>query len=48
MSWTAYLQGKWNKVYLVLEMLAAGCTVKEIIKSYPSLNEEMIKEALKL
>jgi uncharacterized protein (DUF433 family) len=35
-------------VHLVLEMLAAGCSFKEIIKSYPSLNEEMIKEALQI
>ena len=30
----------------VLELLASGMSIKEIIEEYPSLNEEMIREAL--
>jgi len=32
----------------VLEMLAAGMTIKEILEEYPQLTEEMIREALRL
>ena len=32
----------------VLELLASGMSIEEILKEYPSLNEEMIKEALEL
>ena len=33
-------------VYLVLEMLQAGATIKEILEAYPSLTEKHIKAAL--
>lgn len=33
-------------VYLVLEMLKAGVSIKEILEAYPSLTEEHIKAAL--
>lgn len=33
-------------VYLVLEMLEAGASIKEIIKAYPSLTPKHIKAAL--
>jgi uncharacterized protein (DUF433 family) len=33
-------------VWQVLEMLAAGEKVNDILKSYPSLTKEMIEEAL--
>jgi len=32
----------------VLDMLASGMTVNEVLKEYPQLNEEMIREALAL
>ena len=30
----------------ILELLASGMTIEDIIREYPSLNEEMIREAL--
>ena len=30
----------------ILELLASGMSIKEILNEYPSLNEEMIREAL--
>ncbi len=30
----------------ILELLASGMSAKEILDEYPSLNEEMIREAL--
>lgn len=33
-------------VYLVLEMLEAGASVKDILKAYPSLSEKHIKASL--
>ena len=33
-------------VYLVLEMLEAGATIKEIQEAYPSINKDHIKAAL--
>ncbi|ALM74708.1 DUF433 domain-containing protein [Thermococcus barophilus] len=30
----------------VLEMLAAGMSIEEILKEYPQLSEEMIREAI--
>jgi len=33
-------------VYLILEMLEAGASFKEIIEAYPSLTEDHIKAAL--
>lgn len=33
-------------VHLILEMLAAGEGIDEILKDYPSLNKEHIKSAL--
>ncbi|ODS37440.1 MAG: hypothetical protein A7316_01785 [Candidatus Altiarchaeales archaeon WOR_SM1_86-2] len=33
-------------VYIVLEMLEAGATIKEIIEAYPSLTEKHIRAAL--
>jgi uncharacterized protein (DUF433 family) len=33
-------------VSIILEMLAAGCSEKEILKAYPSLSKEHITAAL--
>ena len=30
----------------ILELLASGMSIEEIIREYPGLNEEMIREAL--
>ena len=30
----------------VLELLAVGMSIKDILREYPQLNEEMIKEAI--
>ncbi len=35
-------------VYLVLEMLGAGASIREIQKAYPSINRNHIKSALDL
>jgi len=32
----------------ILELLASGMSIEEILREYPSLNEEMIREALDL
>jgi len=32
----------------VLEMLAAGMSIEDVLKEYPQLSEEMIREALRL
>ena len=32
----------------VLEMLAAGMSTEDVLKEYPQLSEEMIREALRL
>ena len=32
----------------VLEMLAAGMSVEDVLNEYPQLNEEMVREALLL
>ncbi len=32
----------------ILELLASGMSIEDILKEYPSLNEEMIREALEL
>jgi len=44
---TPTFKGTRIMVYLVLEMLQAGMSIKEILKAYPSLNKEHIKSALK-
>jgi len=32
----------------ILELLASGMSIEEILREYPSLNEEMVREALDL
>lgn len=41
------IKGTRIPVYLILEMLANGMSVEEILKEYPELTEEDIREALK-
>ncbi len=41
------IKGTRIPVYLILEMLANGMSVEEILKEYPELTEEDIKDALK-
>ena len=40
------IRGTRIPVYLILELLAAGDTVEEILKSYPSLKKEDIRAAI--
>ena len=41
------IKGTRIPVYLILEMLASGMDVKEILKEYPELTEEDIREAIR-
>ena len=41
------IRGTRIPVYLILEMLANGMSVEEILREYPELTEEDVKEALK-
>ncbi len=41
------IKGTRIPVYLILDMLANGMSVEEILKEYPELTEEDIKDALK-
>ena len=41
------IKGTRIPVYLILEMIASGMDVKEILKEYPELTEEDIREAIR-
>ena len=41
------IRGTRIPVYLILEMLANGMSVEEILKEYPELTEDDIREALR-
>ena len=41
------IKGTRIPVYLILEMLANGMSVEEILKEYPELTEEDIREAVR-
>ncbi len=41
------IKGTRIPVYLILEMLASGMDIKEILKEYPELTEEDIREAIR-
>ena len=40
------IKGTRVAVYLIVELVAAGMTTKQIIKEYPQLKEEDVKAAL--
>ena len=42
----AVIKGTCIPVYLILELLAAGMGVEDILKEYPELKEEDIRAAL--
>lgn len=42
----ACIKGTRIPVYLILEMLAAGDSAEQILKSYPSLKKEDIRAAI--
>jgi len=41
------IKGTRIPVYLVLEMLANGMSIEDILKEYPELSEEDVREAIK-
>jgi len=41
------IKGTRIPVYLILEMLANGMSIEEILREYPELTEEDIKDAIK-
>lgn len=41
------IKGTRIPVYLILEMIAEGMNEKEILREYPELKEEDIKDAIK-
>jgi uncharacterized protein (DUF433 family) len=41
------IKGTRISVYLILEMLASGTSIEEILKKYPELTEEDVREAIK-
>lgn len=41
------IKGTRIPVYLILEMLANGMDIKEILKEYPELTEEDVREAIR-
>ena len=41
------IKGTRIPVYLILEMLASGMSVEDILKEYPELTEEDVNEAIK-
>jgi uncharacterized protein (DUF433 family) len=41
------IKGTRIPVYLILEMLASGTSIEEILKEYPELTEEDVREAIK-
>ena len=42
----AVIKGTRIPVYLILELLAAGMSVEDVLKEYPELKEEDIRAAL--
>ena len=40
------IKGTRVPVYLIVELVAAGMTAKQIVKEYPQLKEEDVKAAL--
>ena len=41
------IKGTRIPVYLIVEMIASGLSVKDILKEYPELGEEDVKAALR-
>jgi len=41
------IKGTRIPVYLILEMLASGMSIGEILEEYPELTEEDVREAIK-
>ena len=41
------IRGTRIPVYLIVELVANGLSIKDILKEYPELNEEDIKAALR-
>ncbi|WP_456327821.1 DUF433 domain-containing protein [Archaeoglobus sp.] len=41
------IRGTRIPVYLILEMLASGMSIEDVLKEYPELTEEDVKEAIK-
>ncbi len=41
------IKGTRIPVYLILEMLASGMSIEEILREYPELTEEDVREAIK-
>ncbi len=41
------IKGTRIPVYLILEMLAEGMKIEEILKEYPELTEDDVKEAIR-
>ena len=41
------IKGTRIPVYLIVEMIASGLSVKDILKEYPELSEEDVKAALR-
>jgi len=41
------IRGTRIPVYLILEMLADGMSIEEILREYPELTEEDIREAIR-
>ena len=41
------IKGTRIPVYLIVEMVANGLSIKEILKEYPELSEEDVKAALR-
>jgi len=40
------IKGTRIPVYLIIELIAGGMTVKDVLKEYPELKEEDVKAAL--
>jgi uncharacterized protein (DUF433 family) len=41
------IKGTRIPVYLILEMLANGMSIEDILKEYPELSEEDVREAIR-
>lgn len=41
------IKGTRIPVYLIVEMIASGLSIKDILKEYPELSEEDVKAALR-
>jgi uncharacterized protein (DUF433 family) len=40
------IKGTRIPVYLIIELIAGGMTIKDVVKEYPELREEDVKAAL--